>query len=288
MITNYIPLKSVLYDLSLVLDPSVWNESTMTEWAIKALRKTASSAVLEDKLCLLNIVDHKFQLPLDLKYINQIIYNSKSASGQIMDDEELQRRMEIIYGNNRTDKLSLRSGLILNNGINNEEWIPLKLSTNNFSAAITCTSIAVPAVCNGKECEYEYSVDTNMIVTTTLKSGIVAVSYKAYPRNIQNETLMPDDEDLKEAIMHYLLYNHYLTSVANHEGGVDLTKLYISERNFHLKQFEVLKAKAAAKLNEPTTDQLENIKRYRDRLLPKANEWKTMFSQLSNREKIRH
>lgn len=287
MTTNYISLKSVLYDLSLVLDSTLWNESTMTEWAIRAVRKVGSSVMLQDKFALANIVDHKFQLPSDFKYINQIIYNTRSAVGHIVTDEELKRRLEMMYGVTQESSISLRTGLIINNQPQ-EEWLPLKAATSTFAGIDACVNLNGSGVCDGKYCEHEYSIDPTGIVTTSLKKGIVIISYKAYPTDMNNDVLIPDNESLKESIVHYLLYYYYMININKVSGGIEMQRLYVQERAFHLKQFELLKTKAAAELNEPSIDQMENIKRNRDRLVPRDNQWRSMFSHLSNREKIKY
>jgi len=106
------------------------------------------------------------------------------------------------------------------------------------------------------------------------------LAYLRHPKDsTTGDALVPDNEYLKGAITHFVLYRHFLRK--NMVGG---TQNDANMMNFHLQQWETLKMKATGKLNTPDTATLESIKSYRDRLVPKEHMYSGMFSKLSNYE----
>lgn len=55
-------------------------------------------------------------------------------------------------------------------------------------------------------------------------------------------------------------------------------------RDYHRMMFGLMKAKAAAILNTPTIDQLENIKNERQRILPITSHFSSFFSRMNKTE----
>lgn len=117
-----------------------------------------------------------------------------------------------------------------------------------------------------------------MCLTSTLSDAVLAIAYLRYPTTASGDTLIPDHEDLKEAIVHYCLYRYWLAQSFLREPAA------IKEREFHLLQYQTLITKAAGDLNLPTLDELENIKNMTNRLVPRTNQYDSFFMKLNNRE----
>lgn len=128
------------------------------------------------------------------------------------------------------------------------------------------------------DCKHEYVVDPGGCITTTLPKGYLLVSYLRNPTDSTGHLLIPDNEDLKEAIFHYVLYRYFLTRAIRKEQGS------AQERDYHRMMFGMLKQKAAGALNSPSIDELENIKDHRDHLVPRGNRYNGMFSKLNQKE----
>ena len=272
--TKYTSIKSVLYDLSLTIDPAIWNEKSMTEWILKGLRKTASDSILKDTIYYAIVENHKVKLPVDLKYINQIIYYNNSNTTK-------QDLLTLLREEIRSD---IEPSNVVLKGYINEKWRPLKLNTSPFAKLLYCDPISECV-----HCEHEYTIDESMVLTTDLKKGIIAISYKAYPKDDSDEYLMPDDEDLKEALMYYCMYRYYLTKLSGAAmSDKSLLNFYIQERQMCLKMFETLKAKYVGNSNQPTIDQIENIRKMRDRLVPRTDGYTKLFTNLNNDEKLKY
>ncbi len=256
--TNYISIKSVLYDLISTIDERYWNETVMLEWATKALRKVKAFSKFVDKVTLLAINCHKGQLPPDLVYITQIAWQPYTAA---IDPE-----ITLPSTSDLATKLNALPAVL--------NWAPMRLTSNPYFGSICLDEsiIACPS------CVHEFSVDENLFITTTLKDGNVMVAYKGYPTNDAGDALMPDNEDLKDAILHYVLYRYWMSKYQMKEDGAQ------SHMDFHLTMWSNLAAKAAGTLNMPDLSTLENIKNMRNRLIPKSNRYNEMFLTLSNAE----
>lgn len=89
MTTNYVSIKSVLYDLSLSLNERYWNEAAMTEWLVHGLRQINLEPILETKTKLLTVTKHKAVLPSDFKYLIQAAKYTYNNTVDALADEDL-------------------------------------------------------------------------------------------------------------------------------------------------------------------------------------------------------
>ena len=67
--TNYVNIKTVLYDLSQLMEDRYWNESKILEWAVKGFRSLNIDEKFVEKVFKAEIDNHKVQLPTDVKFI---------------------------------------------------------------------------------------------------------------------------------------------------------------------------------------------------------------------------
>lgn len=149
----------------------------------------------------------------------------------------------------------------------------MRISPNPFMKSLLCTE-TIP-MCD--TCEHEYTVNTNMTLTTTLKNGYAAVSYLRYPTDDEGYLMIPDNESLKLSIFYFVLYMYHIKQ--DLRGDDKAAKKMM----MYLDLYAVQKAKAAAELAEPDIAMLENIKDRMLRLVPKANEFNRFFQGLNNK-----
>lgn len=260
MTTNYISVESVLYDLSLTLDDRYYNKTKMLEWATHALRKIKANDILIPDVCLLQIVDHKATLPSNLKYLTQVAYYDET------------------YSNPPVNQALPDNSTLLTNTIYSPTmpWKAMRMSANPYHNSITCD---YPIFYN-TDCQYEFSVNENLILTSTMKDGYIMVAYLHYPVNSEGISLMPDNEDLKEAIMHYCLYRYWLMKYTMKEDGAE------QRMKDHLSMWNTLSAKAAGVLNMPDVNQLENLKNIFNRLVSRTNRFDQLFLPTISKENV--
>lgn len=292
MNNSYIPIDSVLYDIALVIDDSSYNEHKLREWLIQGFRKFQAHDLYQKKLRIIQVEEHKAELPSDLKYIIQIGYKVSLNNSDL---SELQRMMNLENTKDNPalvyiqDNTSLPNQAIQASYNPYSDWKPLRRSSTTFLPTIEVdygmygdTSEAGSLVSgfgtvNCPECEHEYSVDQSGCLTTTLRSGFIWLSYMAHASNSKGQLLIPDDEDLKEALLHYCLYKYWLVkSVLKEESS-------FRERDWHLRRYQLLKAKAVGTLNMPDVDTSENILSQRSRLLPRKDLYYSFFQRLNNK-----
>lgn len=283
----YISIKSVLYNLSEIVPKQNWNESLFLEWANQGLRRITTHSKYEDTAQLIAVSEHTASLPSDLRYITQLAYHTQSSAQDI---EGLLHTMNLDSVkwspaiNHMANPTGLAERAIETSNSMKVVWRPMRASTNAFLNTLLCDPNMFPTIhtfLNCADCEHEYIVNPNMTITTTLKEGLVYVSYLRFPKdNSTGDVLMPDNEELKEAIMHYCLWKYFLRKslIGEDKSG--------NERDYHKSMFGLMKAKAQASIATPDVAQMENLKSMRDRLVPRDNQFDSFFSGLKNREKL--
>lgn len=256
--TKYISIKAVLADLISIIDERYWNEASMLEWATKGLRKLKIINKFADKMVDLEVCNHRATLPSDFISLTQIAWKLSTTDNTI----------EItLPSTSLADKLD---------AITHIGWAPMRLTVNPYFSTV-CDD---DAIINCTDCLHEFSIDENLILTTTLKEGDIRVAYKGYLTNDQGDALMPDNEEIKEALLHYVLYKYWLQKYQMKEEGAE------KRMDFHLTMWSHLAAKAAGDANMPDVNTLENIRTMRNRLVPRENRFNQLFLTLSNSENV--
>ena len=127
---------------------------------------------------------------------------------------------------------------------------------------------------------YEYSINPNNTITSSLKEGILLIAYKAYPCD-KGDFLIPDNEDVKEAIAAYCMYRFYASRAIVHEEGAR------QERDYYLQRFHVTSGKAK-NVNNPTLAQLELMSNESNRIKRNTSHFDHFFSSLGYKENAKY
>jgi len=281
---KYTSIDSVLYDISLMIPEGQWDETRMREWAIKALRKFELPDKYHIKVALLQITEHKVELPEDARYVESLFFKQDIPSSALDDlkdvmnlkSESTNPSLKYIQDVNSLPTNAFQTYFKEHNSMG---WALMRRTNNSFLPTIT-TSYSIFPQNTISFCEQEYTIDIEGCITTTAKDGYILLSYLAFTEDDQGNSLIPDNETLKEAIFHYCMYRFWMSRSTIKEQGS------IQERNFHLKQFELLKRKAIAQINMPDEDQMESIKNFTNRLVPRSYRKAGAFSQLGTKENI--
>jgi hypothetical protein len=212
----------------------------MLEHATRAFRQLNLEAKWETKAIEDTIEDHKLTLPTDLKYLLQIAYKKNPKS-----DTTIQSTI----------------------------WQPMRLASTPFA-----TSVCIYG-CNTDctNCPHQYSISPSGIITSTLSDADVLVSYLAYPTDEEGFALIPDDESLKEAIFHFVLYRYWLQKDLMKEEGAT------QRMNFHLQMWNTLSKKALS-LNLPDLGQMENLKNIQNRMVKNRDQFQSLFTNLGGHQ----
>lgn len=264
MTINYVPIKSVLFQLSTLIDDRYYNETFALEWAAQGLQKLNIIPKLEDKVFVTNIENHKAQLPEDFHYLIQIAYRQDLLPPTTYIYAPIDAYLPNLFGKYFTN-------LIPVNGLPGVKWLPLRLATT--SASVNKDLLA----CN--KCNHTFTVSPTGVITTSIEEGCIMVYYKGYPTDAEGELLIPDHQDVKEALLHYVLYNYWLSKYMMKEEGAE------SRVQFHLSRFNQL-GKKAQNLNLPDVGELENIAAIWNRLHDSTSRFDNLFTTLGNKENV--
>lgn len=248
MNNKYTSIKSILYDLSLTIDERYWNEIKMLTWLVRGYRQMNLAAALEPKTCQLAVINHKTELPTDFRYLTQVA--------------------EFIGDCNDTAEDCIEDAKSI-------KYRPMRLTSNPYHSSI-CLNNSL-TYCT--DCLHEFSISPNLILTTTLKGGTILISYLANTVDDKGDILIPDDEAVKEALMHYVLYRYWMAKYQMKEEGSE------QRMQHHLSMWNAL-SKKARNIDLPDVNQLENMKNDFNRLLPRENKFNQMFLTLGNRENM--
>jgi len=256
MTTNYISIRSVLFDLSTLIDDRYYNETTALEWAAQGLQKLRVSPKLEEKLYVTNVTDYSATIPSDLKYLIQIaskesVYFDGSAT---------------IPVDSINDALAYPP--IFSTGT---YWQPMRQAT---SSAMVNKNLA-----SCSQCLHSFSITPNGVINTSLEEGCIIILYKGYPLDEDGDLLIPDSQDLKDALLHYMLFKYWMSKYSMKEEGAE------SRMNFHLQMYSTL-SKKCQHLNNPDVNQLETISGLWNRLIAPTNRFDNLFTTLGNREQV--
>ncbi len=274
---KYVSMETVLDDIHSMVEDIDWDEDKMLEWAVKGYRKLHIPTKFEEKVAFLEISNHTAPLPEDLININQLFYkeNINAVSTEedgtiaqitgITSDKPFYRLME-----NREDFFERIAN---DNSPFWDYYQPLRRYSGHFGMT-PCTQDI-----NRTNCEHRYVIEANQQIRTSFRHGCVIISYDS---RIQQDCIdmIPDNENLKDAIFHFCMYRFWLSRMHTKEEGT--TNLM----QFHLRQYSAIGRKAVGEINKPDIDQMENIKNMTQRLMPRSNFYDRGFSQLGNRENL--
>ena len=268
---KYVPIKSILYDLSTTIDPSEWNESTVVEWALKAARKIGAIDMLVPKHELCEVVGHTLKKPDDLKALTQVWVFTPSLSPYYDSSSVLATlRQQVV------DRLRVPNPDIWLEGILNGRGGHVNPSKNWRVLYKNAGNPMMPCL-EERTCLMEYREEGNVLKVTP-RSGILLLSYMAYQKDSEG-FLIPDNENFKEALVNYVLYRLFDARMKGEQ-----TQYNQSERAMHLQRYNILAARAKGEINLPDVGTMENLKNLRNRMMPRGNMFESGFQALNQPE----
>jgi hypothetical protein len=152
----------------------------------------------------------------------------------------------------------------------------MRLASNPYHSSI-CLDTTI-SYCT--DCVHEFSVSPSLVVTTTLEEGTILVAYLSYATDDEGCILIPDDENLKEALQYYAFYMYWLEKDMMKEDGA------AQRMQYWLSMWQTAMIKAKGNLTLPDVNELENIKSNLNRLVPRENKFQQGFLTLGNRENV--
>lgn len=154
-----------------------------------------------------------------------------------------------------------------------DDYVPMRLTSSPFF-----NSQCDDSLMTNTDCLHTFSIDSSLVVTTTLDNGEVKVSYKRFKQDEEGNILMPNDEDVKDAVFAYVLYTYWLIKDQMMEEGAS------QRMRFWLSMYNTLSTKVNGNMNMPDLNTMENMMRSHNRMLPRRNQFFHLFTKLGNTE----
>jgi hypothetical protein len=260
---NYIPVNTILYDLSLSMNPDNWNESAALEWAIQASRKIGGHKSFAQRQVFYEYDNYQLTKPEDYKTLIQIFYYLPSQTSSASQNATLLEYVKRVTDSPNPESLSKTAA----NADLANPWKTMHLSTSSF---------ITPCKRSGnKKCAYEF-IEQPTHFMMPVKSGIVSINYLGY--NVKDgEFLIPDTPSYREAILSYIMYRLYDSKVNADSKDQSLQQ----QRMWYLTRFGFLVTKAKGEVNAPTVNELENLLQNRNKLIPRSDQFETGFTNLN-------
>lgn len=256
----FISIKAAIPDVFDTLDSTFANVGDILEWSSKALSQMNIYEFYEEKLAFRQVVNYQTYLPCGLLQVNQILYKKNLTETDVQScncANNVYKSFE--------DKYLMRSDYW------QENWKPLRASTNNFLLSVLCSNS--PNFLTN--CAEEFTILPNGKVVTSFKDGWILISYLSAYMDDDGNFMIPDDAELIEALRSYVMARIWERRWNMKEEGSE------SRFQFYLNRWSLFKNMMRGKFKLPTAEQRQNIIDYSTSILPKRDRYYKYFGTLS-------
>ena len=161
---------------------------------------------------------------------------------------------------------------------------PVHWATNTNANNYQCHNCRIP-VCNLLETQFTFYINDSYIITnindsTTTDTANVCVVYLGIPTDEDGYPLVPDDVYYVKALTSYITY---MIDYQEWRKGKQTDKVYQKSEQDWL--FYVNSSRGSA--NQPSLQQLENLKNVWRRLLPITNDYDRNFKNFNKKEQLK-
>jgi hypothetical protein len=250
---NLVSIDSVLKDIYRVVDPRTgMSEDDLKESAAAAAHHLFNYKFIEWAMCMRTIENYNVVTPryYEIKgvFYKRCLDNNESADFiqtanlSFTEDEQGQLTKQTVYNVKRH--------------ISSREWIPMANGHSLATMMSTCTD------CSGvaEACKYTYSVKGDTM-SFSESEGYVMILYSRVLRDSEGNLLIPNIENVNEAIRAYVLMEVQMKDVIMHREG----SLSIYDR--FERRWQELSAIAQAELMMPSLPEWIDMIRDTNRLI---------------------
>tara|TARA_R110002012_G_scaffold1863_8_gene8993 strand:- start:33347 stop:34174 length:828 start_codon:yes stop_codon:yes gene_type:complete len=267
------------------LNPSDYNWiDDAIEWMGEALEHIGSSPQVEKKVCALNVKDYTACLPADLYYINMVGVNPSVSTTTANEIKEINTRITEIKAildadptqEVNTELFKLNSRLAILDSLywsNPKQVIPLAYATSEFPNALHCDK----CINMNTESQTTYFINAGKI-KTSFETGVICLSYTAFPTDEDCYPMIPDDISFKEAMFWYVYKKLILRNPNFKPNGIDFP---LAEGQW---KYYCTQARNAA--NYPDIAKMESFLNQWVRLIPNISNHDEYFNDLNAREEL--
>lgn len=200
----YTSIEAVFSRLTIPHDQ--YEEDDVIEWAMQALDIINVKKAYAQKTLLLTVSNHKVQLPPGIVQI-EVVALPLGDQALTADEVEDLTQQEIDYINKQNVDRIQGQGIINNynlfirTDLFDDTFVIMRASQSPFMTKMHCTTC--PNF--NSNCDYEYNIDHNMVMTTSFESGNVCIGYLEHITNEDGQFMIPDSEDLIQFLANYVM-----------------------------------------------------------------------------------
>lgn len=216
----------------LTIDKSQYNEDDIIEWVINGLDILNIKKAYQQEAVMIEVNNHKALLPCDLIQIEMV---ASPIDNGIFSNEDTQELSDCDCGYN-TDyvnqinenaniKVIANYGRFVNTNYFRRNFQVLKLSNLPFAGKFHCTDC--PNI--HSKCGVTYSLSPNGFITTPFENGHICMAYLRHAVDEEGEYIIPDNEDLIQALANWCMSKHWEVRMnMKEEGAANMHQMYIN------------------------------------------------------------
>jgi hypothetical protein len=285
--TRYIPLNSVLNFIPKGVRDEEKDDTQLLSWALQGLRTLNISQRFEQNVCILEVKNHRVQLPDSIRKINSIHHLHREPTEEEANNFECCINQDVLCGCDISDlepnddptstenicRLPVYYQLFIDSNYFQNCWSYMKYT--GVRKGLHCPSCP-NLFCNS--CVETYAIDTNLNMMTSFKDGFVCVDYVAEPKDTAGNFLIPEDTDLQQGLSYYIQAMHWNNRASRKEQGA--FQYYIQYLN--LGERLLTKAKGKHLLKAIDKDLIYIITNNSHRLLRTPKVWAQRFHSIND------
>lgn len=294
MIYKYTKCESVIAKIMADLDSSEVRQriEDIREWIFEAIDKIGAPMqyiVREsgiDGCPVLKIQDYQVPLPSDLSSLDGVAY-SKNENGpwQPMSTQTgLFRSPQIQQINEETTLPVDQNNLAVQQQEQKPEHKPMQYKYPTTQSQFATVN-GMKYLKDGLNIKPEYFIKPGWIVTN-MKDGFIKIQYKAIAMDERGYPLIPDMSSYQEAIYWYVVmklnFSKYLKGKLGGKGVNNNGAVY----SYLQQQWNFYRNQAYAEAMMPTADDMQNIKRDWNKLIPDWDGDETFFRNIGKQQSL--
>ncbi len=211
VITNYIPLKSLLARVYAIIEDETFEEDFLLQWSYELLTDLLPHNYREPVVYFVKFNNFKVKLPVELTTLKAVYFKDDARScntnNSIISDADVSNVIQtcgeiIIEGCNNIER-----NMSIKLGSNNDScrkvfdcyWTEMRLKNPHAAKWIDCGE------CKSALCKNEYGINVKeKSIITNLSKGKLAIEGYRLPIDEESELLIPEEESLLEALENHL------------------------------------------------------------------------------------
>lgn len=257
----FISIKSAIPDVFSTLDPAFASVGDILEWSSKAMAQMNVYEFYEEKIAIRQVINYESYLPCGLLQVNQILYKSDFTFTE--EDGSNCNCSNDVYK-------AFEDKYLLDSEYCRKNWFPLRASTNNFLLTVVCANSENLTT----NCEHEFTILPSGKIVTSFKQGWIMISYLSAVLDDDGNFMIPDDQELIEALRLYCMARIWERRWNMKEDGSE------GRFQYYITKWGLFKNMVRGKFKLPTAEQRQNIIDYSTSLLPKKDRYYSYFGTL--------